>query len=537
MSSSPRISLAGYLGTVRYTGPVEGTSGTWLGVEWDDHARGKHDGVKDGRRYFTCRIQNSASFIRPSPNVSYGQSFLEALTSKYIETPHGSASQESVILGSSQGSIVVEAVNLDKIRGKLADLGKLREVSLVNLDVATGDADGLIQETCPSKLYLKNICHVHHSVPDIRGLDLSKSLIPDWGVVALITRELPLLKRLCLNSNRLLPAKNFTDMESAFANLTELQLNNTMMSWSEMQNATAKMRNLEIIEFGYNSLTRLKTGDDVLPVNKTVRVLNLDSNTCFDWVHIWESICHYTSLQRLLLASNAINSVPSPGPQQGLPALKHLSLLDNKIQAWSDIDALSSWCPALEGLTLRGNPLTAQIRHSRPFTISKLPTLMILDGGEITYRERIDSEILYLDSVVSETVSENERIKAHPQWLNLCKKHGRPDFTTKANPVQDKLSQHLIALDLYQSLSLTASDYQEVMESQTPLVLRVLPTMTLRALRRKTCKTFKVKANVLLWILQTGGALAELRMEHDDRTLAWLGLDEGSKVILCIMEA
>lgn len=55
MSPCPRISLAGYLGTVRYTGPVEGTSGTWLGIEWDDHARGKHDGVKDGKRYFTCR--------------------------------------------------------------------------------------------------------------------------------------------------------------------------------------------------------------------------------------------------------------------------------------------------------------------------------------------------------------------------------------------------------------------------------------------------------------------------------------------------
>lgn len=42
-------------GTVRYVGPVDGTSGEWLGVEWDDaEARGKHDGVKDGRRYFRC---------------------------------------------------------------------------------------------------------------------------------------------------------------------------------------------------------------------------------------------------------------------------------------------------------------------------------------------------------------------------------------------------------------------------------------------------------------------------------------------------
>lgn len=49
-----RISHSGSLGTVRYVGSVDGTQGIWLGVEWDDLKRGKHDGVKDGRRYFSC---------------------------------------------------------------------------------------------------------------------------------------------------------------------------------------------------------------------------------------------------------------------------------------------------------------------------------------------------------------------------------------------------------------------------------------------------------------------------------------------------
>lgn len=49
-----RLAYAGYTGTVRFVGAVHGTSGIWLGVEWDDPKRGKHDGVKDGRRYFNC---------------------------------------------------------------------------------------------------------------------------------------------------------------------------------------------------------------------------------------------------------------------------------------------------------------------------------------------------------------------------------------------------------------------------------------------------------------------------------------------------
>lgn len=49
-----RRSYGGALCTVRYSGEVAGTSGSWLGVEWDDPTRGKHDGQHQGVRYFSC---------------------------------------------------------------------------------------------------------------------------------------------------------------------------------------------------------------------------------------------------------------------------------------------------------------------------------------------------------------------------------------------------------------------------------------------------------------------------------------------------
>lgn len=49
-----RISYDGAACTVRFIGGVAGTTGSWLGVEWDDAARGKHDGSHKGTRYFTC---------------------------------------------------------------------------------------------------------------------------------------------------------------------------------------------------------------------------------------------------------------------------------------------------------------------------------------------------------------------------------------------------------------------------------------------------------------------------------------------------
>lgn len=51
--------------TVRYVGSVEGQQGTWVGLEWDDPARGKHDGTVGNRRYFSCRdAACSGSFVR-----------------------------------------------------------------------------------------------------------------------------------------------------------------------------------------------------------------------------------------------------------------------------------------------------------------------------------------------------------------------------------------------------------------------------------------------------------------------------------------
>lgn len=60
MSTAPnfyigkRLSFGGDLCTVRFIGDVQGTNGEWLGVEWDDPSRGKHDGSVTGVKYFQC---------------------------------------------------------------------------------------------------------------------------------------------------------------------------------------------------------------------------------------------------------------------------------------------------------------------------------------------------------------------------------------------------------------------------------------------------------------------------------------------------
>ncbi|KAG2077874.1 hypothetical protein BDR04DRAFT_431142 [Suillus decipiens] len=447
-ATGSRIYLSsGYFGTVRYFGPVDSTTGLWLGVEWDDPARGKHDGIKDGKRYFDCR----GSFIRPSSSICYGHPFLQALKNKYVEAVHGTASQEKIVLGSSNGAIEVEAVDLDKIRSKFSNLERLREVSLNNEMVSSGNNPGEILSTCPN----------------IRGLDLSATLLSSWDAVAMITTELPRLERLALNSrNRLTPPSSHLPA-SAWLRLSELQLNGTWTSWEEFTSIAMLMPQLRIVELGYNELTSLSYAN-ISAVLDRIEIINLDSNKLEDWRHIVEALKPCTSyvqclrgyptslrhhrLQRLILSSNSIERIPPrescPSHLQGLEAL---SLSSNNLHNLRDIDHLYEWCPHLEVLSLAKNPLSEVndfSRSARQQIIAKIPSLRILDATAISTKERSDSELFYL-SFVAKTVPghDEDKMKEHPQWKALCMRHGRPAESTADR--DSRLSRYLIEVKVH----------------------------------------------------------------------------------------
>nr|XP_060497088.1 tubulin-specific chaperone E [Panthera onca] len=54
-----RVEVNGEHATVRFSGVVPPVAGLWLGVEWDNPARGKHDGSHEGIVYFKCRLPDA----------------------------------------------------------------------------------------------------------------------------------------------------------------------------------------------------------------------------------------------------------------------------------------------------------------------------------------------------------------------------------------------------------------------------------------------------------------------------------------------
>jgi len=52
--------------TVQYVGTVDGAEGQWLGVEWDNPTRGKHNGTLNGHEYFKCKSSLNVPMIMGS---------------------------------------------------------------------------------------------------------------------------------------------------------------------------------------------------------------------------------------------------------------------------------------------------------------------------------------------------------------------------------------------------------------------------------------------------------------------------------------
>jgi hypothetical protein len=193
-----RVSFSNSSGTVRYIGPVEGLgeNNVRLGIEWDNPARGKHDGQYKGKRYFECRflpiyipqptyhcvgLSGSAtggSFMRLTAIPDPSQSFLEAVREKYAPPESGVPTTEHVISGK-----VAEEVGFEKIRRQQAQLHRLTVVLVDGLRIGAAETiDHIIRNTCPR----------------VTELDLSRNLFDDFEVIVRICGELD-----CLTSLRI----------------------------------------------------------------------------------------------------------------------------------------------------------------------------------------------------------------------------------------------------------------------------------------------------------------------------------------------
>ncbi|XP_016306110.1 tubulin-specific chaperone E isoform X2 [Sinocyclocheilus anshuiensis] len=413
-----RVSCDGERGTVRYVGPVLPTAGVWLGVEWDDPERGKHEGSHEGVRYFTCRHLTGGSFVRPK-KASFGVDYVTALKQRYeVEL------QEVIGEDLKISSKTVMMVGFEDVKQKQR-LENLTEIGLRRCEVSGPGAENEIRNTTPFA----------------RSLDLSGNLLSSWEVLAAITEQLESLRELQLSHNRLSTSSEPSRLSPAFSRVRVLSLNSCALTWTQVLHCAPMWQQLEELYLADNHITELLRPECVL---QTLQVLDLSSN------HIAQEtvldISHLPCLEKLNLSRSGLSVIQfsdaSAGNKTALfPALKTLFLDDNNISEWRVVNELEK-LPSLLHLSCRRNPLLQREKNletARQIIIARLSRLELLDMRQVLSDERRGAELDYckmfgLDWLKAGGHSDPEKnhpntefMSEHPRFLALLQKYGAPD--------------------------------------------------------------------------------------------------------------
>ncbi|KAK9806127.1 hypothetical protein WJX72_002459 [[Myrmecia] bisecta] len=410
--------------TIRYVGPVAGQEGDWIGLEWDDPSRGKHDGSTAGQQYFQCLYSRTGgSFLRKNKfdaTAELGITITAALRLRY----QGQDSDQNQVDGGSQmfvqtatnRKVEVKLVGQEKLLAKQGKLEELTGVALVDARVASLGPPGELASVAPR----------------LEELDLSANLLPSWHSVAALADELPRLTVLNLSLNRM----RFPDATSAlpaqrFGQLHTLVFNQCWITWAQVVAVAGSAPGLRELHLCGNAICSLQapgTAQQLTSLSQ-LQVLDLEDNGLSEWQEV-EQLAGLPCLERLLLSGNQLTEVHYPlgataGQDGPFAALKSLLLGENRLASWASVDALNQF-PCLREVRLTGNPLLASSQGGGRYEIiARVANLTMVNASAVRQHERRDSELRYLRLVLADAeaapdVTARQHVLAqHPQLQDL----------------------------------------------------------------------------------------------------------------------
>ncbi|XP_033873199.3 tubulin-specific chaperone E isoform X2 [Acipenser ruthenus] len=511
-----RIICDGEKGTVLFVGNVPPTAGLWLGVEWDNPERGKHDGSNEGVRYFKSRHPTSASFIRPK-KVHFGVDLLTALKKRYdLEDNQGYTEKMTV------GKTEVQMVGFQSVSEKQSQLHKLEVVSVKGSDVSSAGQDNEIQQT----------------TPNIVLLNLSENLLSSWDRVADITRQLTKLKALELRGNRLSIPANPSSLTHAFANLKELALNKTGVNWSEVLECAPMWPALEELYLSDNSITDLQKPVHVL---QSLTLLDLSNNPLSGGEQL-KNIGYLPRLNKLLLTNTGLSSIHfddvGPGCKTAMfPSLEFLAVDNNNISQWSFVNELEK-LQSLQKLSCLNNPLMSAERNAetaQQLIIAKIGKLQVLNKSEILPDERRGAELDYrkifgrewLEAGGNQDPEKNRPSEAftaqHPRYQILIEKYGAPEDGELKEQQPFALKNQLL------TITFKCPDRDE----KKPIEKKLPDSMTIQKVKGLLYRLLKVPGSELK-LTYTSSKMEgkEIEIDNDLKPLQFYSIEDGDSVLV-----
>jgi hypothetical protein len=424
-----RIRIDNQLGTVRYVGRLVQNDGAeteddWIGIDWDDASRGKHNGTAYGRQYFSASKPTSGSFVRAKAIAPHKPlSVHDALLSKYASHM-------------DKAEIAKELVGVEKIEAKLSRIDMHRHVSLSFEDVSTPGAE------------------LGSQLKSVVSLDLSYTLFYKWSDVKALVDQLPTLQVLILNGNRFasVSSDELASLQTSHP-LQTLVLNDTGIDVPEALNLVQTMfPHLRELHLVHNNVSQY----DAASIEKfapKLTLLNLSKNQ----VSQFRGISQLTSLH---LGENQISHLPSEEAQK-CSHLQVLYLEKNPVTEMENFDVLAQ-VTSLEELRVDGK---------RGDILVRIPHLKVLNGSTIRPMERFDAEKAYLKLAMQSAMSSGTPLDLSkwPQFERYAAIHGDPREAGAAAAETDGKTGPQLAKVLLKSMFSDAAP----IEKRLPLSLSV----------------------------------------------------------------
>ncbi|KAF1840780.1 RNI-like protein [Cucurbitaria berberidis CBS 394.84] len=564
-----RLSFEKQLCTVRYHGEVPGTKGEWLGVEWDDPTRGKHSGEHQGIRYFECLnpSSTSASFIRTTRKSDAPRTFVQALKSKYASETETESESESeyledpdvhiVYVSTAEGTTinpkprkkdprakgntpikfsgkVAEEIGFDKIRKQLAQLSELQIIILDGLCMWRPEARDLQGGKRGEGLIEGN--DVKEACPKAVELDLSRNLFEEWREIVGICGQLEKLKSLRVDGTRFRDT-SLTDVErehclKAFANIKSLKLENNLLPWEDLTRITHLFPTLSVFSASSNLYSTFTSHT----LNPTITDLTLEENLIVS-IAALEPLTRLPNLQRLILKSNKISEITTPGSSIPVfsPTVKEVDLTFNEISNWHFIEQLAHVFPGLKSLRVSHNPLyeVLQAPDGRALTaddgymltLARLGSLTTLNHSPINAKERLNAESYYLSLIAKEVLFAPENLReqileTHPRYNWLCEEYGEPDIQRSDNAVNpNSLAARLLRIKFY-----LATSKSTAYETEIPMNYTAYTVLGI------ACKHFGVKPMKCRLVWETGDWMSVRKTTADIGDEDWDSDDSEAEI-------
>ncbi|XP_017476502.1 PREDICTED: tubulin-specific chaperone E [Rhagoletis zephyria] len=510
-----RIKIGDNYGTVKYVGEVTGYTGSWLGIEWDDPRRGKHNGCLDGKHYFHTQHSNAGSFVRPG-KIGPFESLEDAARERYLGYSAENSLDASLIREAQQNmqASFFEVVGMDKIARKQSKFEQLTEVSVDNCPI---NAAG----------YLKDF-------EVLATLNVSSTLIWNWEIVANICKQVPTLMDLNLSCNRLLlPTEaQIKELEPAFRNLQCINLRNCGYNdWTNVVHTAKLWPQIQVLALQENPLTELSEVN-CKEVFKNLRELDLHRTKIMDFDQVCK-LGNISTLKALNLMENGIEEIKLPDCEphvklQMFVGLEQLNLLYNPI--WNEADTFNELDKLPKLKRLHKTPhLKSDFDEMFSKAVGMISQLEMLNKVKVSPEARRDAGYDTWKRFAMEWLKAREKpevlhdfYKKHRSYAAIIKKYGSPaEFIVRPNVKHSNLIR----------ISVLNQQTGEIWEKRVP---RMITVQTLQGLIAKRFQQVGATVSSLPQLSYVDAKYPDLVVPLDNsaKTLDFYSVQEGDKVIV-----